>query len=177
MAEKKGPRAAAENRRARHDYLIEDTVEAGMMLLGSEVKSLRAGHASLAESYAGPKDGAIWLLNCHIPPYEQAGRENHEAKRARRATTQAFGSGEDWSALPCIEVDEPELRLIDLVVHDSVGGFKSKRDARERIKSGAVKIDSEPATDPAELITPERCGDDGLRLQIGRKKRFRVKLG
>ena len=84
MAEKKGPRAAAENRRARHDYLIEDTVEAGMMLLGSEVKSLRAGHASLAESYAGPKDGAIWLLNCHIPPYEQAGRENHEAKRPRK---------------------------------------------------------------------------------------------
>jgi tyrosyl-tRNA synthetase len=99
-----------------------------------------------------------------------------EAERARRATTQAFGSGEDWSALPCIEIPEPELRLIDLVVHDSVGGFPSKRDARERIKSGAVKIDGDPATDPAELITPERCGDDGLRLQIGRKKRFRVKL-
>ena len=84
MAVKKGGRAAAENRRARRDYLIEDTVEAGMVLLGSEVKSLRAGQASLAESYAGPKDGAIWLLNCHIPPYEQAGRENHEAKRARK---------------------------------------------------------------------------------------------
>ncbi len=84
MAAKKGGRAAAENRRARHDYLIEDTVEAGMVLMGSEVKSLRAGHASLAESYAGPKDGAIWLLNCHIPPYQQAGPENHEAKRPRK---------------------------------------------------------------------------------------------
>lgn len=84
MAVKKGPRAAAENRRARHDYLIEDTVEAGMVLMGSEVKSLRAGHATLAESHAGPKDGAIWLLNCHIPPYAQAGRENHEAKRPRK---------------------------------------------------------------------------------------------
>jgi SsrA-binding protein len=81
---KKGPRAAAENRRARHDYLIEDTVEAGMVLMGSEVKSLRAGHATLAESHAGPKDGAIWLLNCHIPPYQQAGREGHEAKRPRK---------------------------------------------------------------------------------------------
>lgn len=80
----KGPRAAAENRRARHDYLIEDTVEAGMVLMGSEVKSLRAGHATLAESHAGPKDGAIWLLNCHIPAYEQAGRENHEPKRPRK---------------------------------------------------------------------------------------------
>jgi SsrA-binding protein len=84
MAEKKGGRVAAENRRARHDYYIEDTVEAGMMLLGSEVKSLRLGQASLAEAYAGPKDDAIWLLNCHIPPYEQAGRENHEARRPRK---------------------------------------------------------------------------------------------
>lgn len=84
MAVKKGPRAAAENRRARHDYLIEETVEAGMVLMGSEVKSLRAGHASLAESHAGPKDGAIWLLNCHIPPYNQASRDNHEAKRPRK---------------------------------------------------------------------------------------------
>jgi SsrA-binding protein len=84
MSKKKGGNAVAENRRARHDYLIEDTVEAGMVLLGSEVKSLRQGHASLAESYAGPKDGAIWLLNCHIPPYEQAGRDNHEAKRPRK---------------------------------------------------------------------------------------------
>lgn len=81
---KKGTRAAAENRRARHDYLIEDTVEAGLVLMGSEVKSLRLGHATLAESHAGPKDGGIWLLNCHIPPYQQAGRENHEAKRPRK---------------------------------------------------------------------------------------------
>lgn len=84
MAEKKGGRVAAENRRARHDYLIEDTVEAGIVLVGTEVKSLRAGQASLAEAYAGPKDEAIWLLNCHIPPYEQAGRENHEPRRPRK---------------------------------------------------------------------------------------------
>ncbi len=84
MAVKKGPRAAAENRRARHDYHIEDTVEAGMVLMGSEVKSLRGGHASLAESFAGPKDNAIWLLNCHIPPYQQASRENHDARRPRK---------------------------------------------------------------------------------------------
>lgn len=86
MAAKKkaGDGAVAENRRARHDYIIEDTVEAGMMLMGSEVKALRLGQASLGESYAGPKDEEIWLLNCHIPPYEQAGRENHEAKRPRK---------------------------------------------------------------------------------------------
>jgi SsrA-binding protein len=84
MAKIKGQRAAAENRRARHEYTIEETIEAGLMLTGSEVKSLRAGQASLAEAWAGPKDGAIWLLNCHIPPYEQAGQANHEPRRPRK---------------------------------------------------------------------------------------------
>ncbi len=84
MTKDKGVRAAAENRRARHEYAIEDTIEAGMMLTGSEVKSVRAGHASLAESWAGPKDGGIWLLNCHIPPYRQAGILGHEERRPRR---------------------------------------------------------------------------------------------
>ncbi len=84
MSAGKGGRAAAENRRARHEYSIEDTVEAGLVLLGSEVKSLRAGQASLAEAWAGPKDGAIWLLNCHIPAYRQASRMNHEDRRPRK---------------------------------------------------------------------------------------------
>lgn len=75
---------AAENRRARRDYTIEETIEAGLVLVGSEVKSLRAGQASLAESYAGAKDGAIWLINCHIPPYRQAGTLNHEERRPRK---------------------------------------------------------------------------------------------
>jgi tyrosyl-tRNA synthetase len=98
------------------------------------------------------------------------------ADRARRGAEQAFGSGEDWSALELIEIAEPELKLIDLVVHDAVKGFKSKRDARERIKSGAVKLDGEVVTDASEPITPERCGAEGVRVQIGRKRRLRVKL-
>lgn len=84
MSKEKGGRVAAENRRARHDYSIAETVEAGLILTGSEVKSLRAGQASLAESYAGPKDGALWLINCHIPPYKQAGQMNHEERRPRK---------------------------------------------------------------------------------------------
>lgn len=84
MSKHKDGRVAAENRRARHDYTIEETVEAGLVLTGTEVKSLRAGHASLAESYAGPKDGALWLINCHIPPYKEAGRMNHEERRPRK---------------------------------------------------------------------------------------------
>jgi tyrosyl-tRNA synthetase len=100
-----------------------------------------------------------------------------EAERARRATEQAFGSGEDWSALPCVELRDAEMPLVDLVVHDLIGAFKSKRDARERIKSGAVKLDGEVVTEPNELITAARCGPEGLRLQIGRKKRVRVRVG
>ncbi len=72
----------AENRRARHEYEIEDTIETGLILRGSEVKSLRTGRASIAESYAGEDNGRLTLFNANIPIYEPA-RDNHEPKRPR----------------------------------------------------------------------------------------------
>jgi len=75
---------AAQNRRARHDYFIEDTVEAGVMLLGTEVKSLRAGRASIAESFAAQQGDGLYLINAYIPEYEAANRFNHAPKRARK---------------------------------------------------------------------------------------------
>ena len=72
----------AENRRARHDYQIEEIVEAGLILMGSEVKSLRSGRASIAESYASEENGNLVLINANIPIYPAA-RENHEPKRMR----------------------------------------------------------------------------------------------
>jgi SsrA-binding protein len=81
----KAQRYAALNRKARHDYFITDTVEAGIVLLGTEVKSLRSGQASIQESFAGPKDGGLFLLNAYIPEYKQAGIHlQHEPRRARR---------------------------------------------------------------------------------------------
>ncbi len=77
-------RAAAQNRKARHAYFIEDTVEAGVVLQGTEVKSLRRGGASIAESFAGGKDGELWLFNAHIPVYESATHFNHEPRRPRK---------------------------------------------------------------------------------------------
>jgi SsrA-binding protein len=77
-------RFAAQNRRARFDYLIEDTLEAGLMLTGSEVKVLRQGHASIAESYASEQGGELWLINAHIPEYKSATRFNHEPRRPRK---------------------------------------------------------------------------------------------
>lgn len=75
---------AVQNRRARHEYLIEDSVEAGLVLMGSEVKSLRAGKASLGEAYAGEQSGELYLLNAHIAEYSPANRFGHSPKRARK---------------------------------------------------------------------------------------------
>jgi len=74
----------AENRRARFDYLIEDTLEAGVQLVGTEVKSLRNGRANIAESYASTEGGELWLINATIPEYPPAGQFNHEPRRKRK---------------------------------------------------------------------------------------------
>lgn len=81
---KDGRKVIAENRRARRDYFIEDVIEAGIMLTGTEVKALREGQAMIAESYASPEDGAIWLVNATIPEYSAGNRQNHEPKRRRK---------------------------------------------------------------------------------------------
>ncbi len=77
-------RVVTQNRKARHDYVILDTLECGIMLVGSEVKSLRAGKASLEESYGRLRDGEVWLMGCDIQEYVEANRFNHEPKRPRK---------------------------------------------------------------------------------------------
>ncbi len=77
-------KVVAENRKARHEYIVEDTLEAGLMLTGTEVKSLRTGRANIQESYASPENGEMWLINAHIPEYEQGNRYNHEPRRKRK---------------------------------------------------------------------------------------------
>jgi len=86
MAKKKddGQKIVADNRKARHLYFIESTLEAGLVLGGSEVKSLRAGKANIAEAYAAAKDGEIYLVNAYIPEYLMANRFNHEPRRTRK---------------------------------------------------------------------------------------------
>jgi SsrA-binding protein len=74
----------ADNRRARHDYNLLERVEAGIVLTGSEVKSLRQGHAILQRAYADTRNGELWLVGLHIPPYEQASVEPHEPDRDRK---------------------------------------------------------------------------------------------
>ncbi len=86
MAKKPEPerKLIAENRRARFDYMIEDTLEAGIQLVGTEVKSLRSGRANIAESYANPEQGELWLINATIPEYPPAGQFNHDPRRRRK---------------------------------------------------------------------------------------------
>ena len=77
-------KTVAQNRKARHNYFIEETLEAGLMLVGSEVKSLRGGRASIAEAFAAEKEGELYLINANIPEYEAANRFNHAPKRPRK---------------------------------------------------------------------------------------------
>jgi SsrA-binding protein len=79
-----GLKVVARNRRARHEFDLLEKVEAGIVLTGTEVKSLRNGKASLEEAYAGVDDGEVWLYGCDIPEYTQANRMNHKPKRPRK---------------------------------------------------------------------------------------------
>ncbi|MFL6077653.1 MAG: SsrA-binding protein SmpB [Mycobacteriales bacterium] len=84
MPKESGRKFIAQNRKARHDYHIEDTVEAGIVLTGTEVKSLRAGRASLVDGYATIDGGEVWLHRIHIPEYTEGSWTNHEPRRTRK---------------------------------------------------------------------------------------------
>ena len=77
-------KTVAVNRRARHEYAVEETLEAGLALTGTEIKSIRAGRVNLAEAYARIEKGEAWLIGAHIAPYEQGNRNNHEPTRTRK---------------------------------------------------------------------------------------------
>jgi SsrA-binding protein len=79
-----GRKFIAQNKKARYDYHIDDTWEAGLVLMGTEVKSLRMGRASLVDGYAQVRDGELWLMNVHIPEYLQGTWTNHSARRSRK---------------------------------------------------------------------------------------------
>ena len=84
MVKESGRKLITVNRRARHDYAITDTYEAGLVLTGTEVKSLRAGKANLTDAYAEVRDGEVWLVTAHIPEYDQGTWTNHEPRRTRK---------------------------------------------------------------------------------------------
>ena len=128
----------AQHRRARFDYEILQSYDAGLALLGSEVKSIRAGHATLAEGYCRFQDGELWLYNVHIAPYAPA-RENHEPTRARKLLLHR----RELERLRAAMEEQPRTTVIPLrlYLHDGrikaeVGLARGKRryDKREAIK-------------------------------------------
>ena len=84
MPKEQGRQLVAQNRKARHDYHIDDVYEAGLVLTGTEVKSLRAGHANLVDGFAHIRDGEMWLAGVHIPEYTEGTWTNHEPRRERK---------------------------------------------------------------------------------------------
>lgn len=141
MATKAGDRkrAVAENRRARYDYAIGEVIEAGLMLTGTEVKALREGKANIAESYAAPENGEIWLINANIPQYSAGNRENHEPKRPRKLLLR---KREIARLIQAVERKGFTLVPTRLYFNDrgiaklelGVGQGKKRRDKRETVK-------------------------------------------
>ena len=84
MTKESGEKPIVDNRRARHDYHLSDKVEAGVVLLGTEVKSLRDGQATLQQAYAEVRDGEAWLVGLHVPEYSEGNRANHDPDRPRK---------------------------------------------------------------------------------------------
>jgi SsrA-binding protein len=117
----------AENRRARFDYFIEDDIECGVVLMGSEVKSLREGSANIAESYASVEDGELWLINGYIAPYAQAKTWGHEERRKRKLLVSKRELARLWAATA-----KQGMTLVPLVMY-----FNDK--GRVKLKVGIAK--------------------------------------
>ncbi len=124
--EEKNYKVIAENRRARFDYAIEDDIECGVVLSGSEVKSLRVGQSNIAESYAAVEDGELWLTNSYIAPYEQA-MFPHEERRKRKLLVSKRELSRLWQA-----TGRQGMTLVPLVMY-----FNHK--GRVKIKLGIAK--------------------------------------
>ena len=105
-------KTVAENRKARYNYAVEDTLECGMMLEGSEVKSMRAGGVNIAESYATIEDGELWLVNSHIPKYDQAKTFQHEERRRRKLLVSKKELSKLWA-----EVGRQGMTLVPLKIY------------------------------------------------------------
>jgi len=113
----------AENRRARYDYAIEEDLECGIILQGSEVKSLRQGNANIAESYASVENGELWLINSYIAPYEQAKTWGHEERRRRKLLVSRKELARLWS-----DTQRKGMTLVPLVLY-----FNHKGQAKLKI--------------------------------------------
>ena len=140
----------AENRRARFDYAIERDLECGVILEGSEVKSLRAGGANIAESYAAVDDGELWLVNSYVAPYEQAKMFRHEERRRRKLLVNRKELADLWNA-----TQRKGLTLVPLVLYFNHRG-------KAKLKIGIAK--GKKLADKRETSAKRDWGREKQRL-------------
>ncbi|MCB2114836.1 MAG: SsrA-binding protein SmpB [Rhodobacteraceae bacterium] len=144
MAEKDSPnyKVIAENRRARFDYFIESDLEVGIILTGSEVKSLRTGQSNIADSYASVEDGELWLINGYIAPYKQAGIFGHEERRKRKLLVSKRELSRFWQA-----VGREGMTLVPLVMYFNHRGIVKLKIGVAKGKKAADKRATEAKRD------------------------------
>src|SRR5215217_9752919 len=153
MVKQEGRKVVAQNKKARHDYLIEDTYEAGLVLMGTEVKSLRLGRASLVDGFVDIDRGEAWLHGVHIPEYAQGTWTNHSARRKRKLL------------LNRVEIDKIERRVNEkgLTVVPLAMYFV---DGRAKVEIGLAK--GKKSWDKRHAIA-ERTADRETEQAIGRR--------
>lgn len=132
----------AENRRARYDYAIEDDVECGIMLHGSEVKSMRLGGSNIAESYASVEDGELWLINSYVAPYIQAKTFGHEERRRRKLLVSRKELARMWQA-----IGREGMTLVPLVMYFNHKGLVKLKIGIAKGKKNVDKRETEQKRD------------------------------
>ncbi|MFM7210934.1 MAG: SsrA-binding protein SmpB [Actinomycetota bacterium] len=150
MPREQGRKVVAQNRKARHDYAVDSTVEAGIVLTGTEVKSLRAGRATLTDGYATIDNGEVWLRGVHIPEYDLGTWTNHEPRRARKlllkrdeirkitAKTQAKG----FTLIPLALYFKDGFAKVEIALATG----RKRQDKRHAIAEREAKRETERAT-------------------------------
>ena len=164
--DEKPQKLVAENRRARHDYFIEDDLEAGIVLEGSEVKSLRTGKANIAESYAAVEGGELWLINGYIPAYAQAKAFGHDERRRRKLLVNRRELAKLWQGTA-----REGMTLVPLRLYFNDRG-KAKLPARHR--QGQEARRQARHRGQARLAAPEGAADARAGLARGRARRLSI---
>ena len=158
MVKPQGRKVVAQNRKARYDYHIDDTYEAGLVLTGTEVKSLRAGRASLVDGFADMSDGELWLRGVHIPEYTEGTWTNHEPRRARKLLLHR----QEIDRLSA-RVQERGLTLVPLVLY-----FK---DGRVKVEIGVGR--GKKAYDKRQSLAKREADREAARA-VGRRIKSRA---
>lgn len=141
-SDSKNYKVVAENRRARYDYAIEDDLEVGIILMGSEVKSLRTGQSNIAESYASVENGELWLTNAYIARYEPAKTWGHEERRRRKLLVRKKELSRMWNA-----TQREGMTIVPLVMYFNDRGLVKLKIATAKGKKNHDKRETEAKRD------------------------------